>query len=260
MAYRRAYSTQGCPDATLDEALAIAARHGLDGVELRVLGGTLDLPDYFARTHGTPAGLAAALRGAPAPVVVLDTSYKLAGAGPGDREKFLAFVPWAEALGIPWLRAFDGDGAPDEMAATLAWWRAQRGEHGWRTDILVETHDTLLTADAIGRLLAAAPGTAILWDSHHTWRRGGEDPLATWHAIRPHVACVHVKDSVSRPSARHSYTYVLPGEGEFPAAPLLAALRREFGGVVCLEWERIWHPYLAPVEDALAAAAERAWW
>ena len=29
---------------------------------------------------------------------------------------------------------------------------------------------------------------------------------------------------------------------------------------VSLEWERLWHPYLAPLDDALAAAAKRNWW
>jgi sugar phosphate isomerase/epimerase len=72
---------------------------------------------------------------------------------------------------------------------------------------------------------------------------------------------VHVKDSISVPSARHPFTYVLPGDGEFPMAPLLAALRADsFAGPLSLEWEKMWHPYLAPLDDALAIAAARGWW
>jgi sugar phosphate isomerase/epimerase len=99
-----------------------------------------------------------------------------------------------------------------------------------------------------------------LWDSHHTWKRGGEDPVATWAAIAPHVVHVHVKDSVSRPSAKHPYTYVVPGSGEFPAAPLMDCLRREFSASVSLEWERQWHPYLSPLDEALTAATRNGWW
>lgn len=126
---------------------------------------------------------------------------------------------------------------------------------------MVETHDSLFTAAAIRRFLAAAPGTGILWDSHHTWKKGGEDPVLTWRAIRESVVHVHVKDSVSAPSARHPFTYVRPGEGEFPMAPLVAALRMDgFAGPVSLEWELMWHPYLAPLDEALASARARAWW
>ena len=43
-------------------------------------------------------------------------------------------------------------------------------------------------------------------------------------------------------------------------APLRAALTAEFAGCVSLEWEKLWHPYLAPLDDALTAAAKRNWW
>jgi sugar phosphate isomerase/epimerase len=146
------------------------------------------------------------------------------------------------------------------MAARLAWWAECRAAHGWRSEIMIETHDSLFTAAKIRALLAVAPSARILWDSHHTWKRGGEDPLVTWTAIAPQIVHVHVKDSVSVPSVRHPFTYVLPGDGEFPAGPLIARLREEFAGPVSLEWERWWHPYLPPLAEALAAANTRGWW
>ena len=83
---------------------------------------------------------------------------------------------------------------------------------------------------------------------------------ATWRAIAPHVVHIHVKDSISQPSAKHPFSYALPGEGEFAMAPLRAVLAAEFTGCVSLEWERLWHPSIAPLEAALAAAAARNWW
>lgn len=265
-ALRRAISSLGCPGATLEETLALAARHGLAGVELRALGGSLDLPAYFEQTFSAPAALAEKLRGAPVRVVALDTSFQLIGGAAADRAALLRFAPWAEALGGVRLRVFDGGktGADDELARAAEnarWWRTLRRERGWRTDLMVETHDTLTDAGAIRRFWTAAPDCAILWDTHHTWRKGGEDPLATWAAIKSGVVHVHVKDSVNRPSARHPYTYVPPGEGEFPAATLLAALQADgFAGPVCLEWEKLWHPYLPELDAALAVAARRNWW
>ena len=263
MSYLRAFSTLGCPEAPLGDALALAQQHHLDGVELRSLGGTVDLPAYFAKKFVSPAQLLA--QRPAARIFVLSTSLKLIGSTRAAREAFLQFVPWAEALGVPHLRVFDGGSALDaaelaEAAATLEWWRELRAEQGWQTDMIVETHDTLFTAEKIGRLVAFAPGTAILWDTHHTWKKGGEDPVVTWRAIAPHVAHVHVKDSVSAPSARHPYTYVLPGEGEFPMPPLRGVLQAEFTGCVSLEWEKMWHPYLPSLEEALTVAAQRGWW
>lgn len=263
MPYRRIISTMGCPELSLGDAVALAQRHGLDGIELRSLGGTIDLPAHFAAAYGTPEKLAAQK---PAlPVTALCLSLKLTGATPTDRAAFLQAVPWADALGARWLRVFDaaagsGPAGLAEAAASVQWWREQRAKHGWRADIMVETHDSLLTAAAVERFLEACPGTAIRWDSHHTWKKGGEDPLVTWRAIKAAVVSLDVKDSVSRPSAKHPFTYVLPGEGEFPMAPLRAALAAEYTGAVSLEWEKLWHPYLPPLDAALAAAASHGWW
>jgi sugar phosphate isomerase/epimerase len=262
----RCFSTLGCPEFSLGETLALAAKHGIGAVELRALGGTVELTRHLAEAFGSPEALAAKLRGGAVRIVSLDTSLKLVGAAAGDREAFLDYVPWAEALGVERLRVFDGgktgDDAELEAAAeTVRWWRELRRARGWRADLAIETHDSLVTSAAIQRFLTRAPGTAILWDAHHTWRKGGEDPVATWRAIRGSVVHVHVKDSVSVPSAKHPFTYVLPGAGEFPMAPLMAALRADgFAGPVSLEWEKVWHPYLAPLDEALAVAAVQAWW
>lgn len=265
--YARAFSSLGCVELTLDEIFALASRHGLDAVELRGVGGSLDVPAWLAQTYGSPEAFADHARRSPIRIAALDTSLRLIGGG-ADRETFLHFIPWAEALGIPRLRVFDGGGkslTDAELAQaldTLAWWNALRREKGWRTDLMIETHDALVTAPAIQRFLAAAPaGTALLWDAHHTWRQGGEAPADTWRAIHASVVHIHVKDSVPRPSGHHPYTYVPPGHGEFPMSSLREALQRDaYAGIVSLEWERHWHPQLAPLEDALASAADHRWW
>lgn len=264
MNYLRTFSTLGCPERTLDEVLALARDFGLRGVELRCLGGTTDLPGWLAKTYGTPAALAAWLRESKVSVLALDTSLKLAQRTAAEQEAFLKLVPWAEALNVPHLRVFDGGVAGDpaavqQVAEGWRWWSELRLKNGWRTDVMIETHDSLVNTSALLTLIREAPGCRILWDSHHTWKKGGEDPVATWAAIKSQVVHIHVKDSVSRPSARHPFTYVLPGEGEFPMPPLKAVLESEFTGPVSLEWELLWHPYLPPLEAALKKAAG-GWW
>lgn len=265
MPYERAFSTLGCPETTLAEAFALAERHGLQAVEIRALEGTLDIVGRLEAAFGSPEGLSEFLRGARTRVAAFGSSLKLAEATKADWDALERMASWAEAAGGAPLRVFDGGGpdevgAPARAAGNVRLWRALRARHSWKTDIVVETHDALVTAGRILSFAAACPGTRILWDSHHTWRKGGEDPLDTWRPIRGLVAHIHLKDSVGRPQRSPGYAYVPPGLGEFPMAPLRAALRAEFGGVASLEWERFWHPELPGIEDALACAAARGWW
>jgi hypothetical protein len=177
---RRCLSSLGCSDLSLDDTLALAARHHIPLVELRGLGGTLDLPAYLSATCGSPAGLARRLRDSPVRVAAFDASLRLVGGRAEEREQLAALAPWADALGVGWVRVFDGgkNGDAGELASaqeTMLWWRELRARQGWQLDLMVETHDALFTAAACERFLAALPGTAILWDAHHTWRKGGED-------------------------------------------------------------------------------------
>jgi sugar phosphate isomerase/epimerase len=263
--YQRGISTLGCPEATFAETLELARRFGLAAVELRALGGRADIPGYFAAAPGGAAALAAVAAQSGIRVIGLSTSLRLADGSPADREQFLTFIPWAEALGVPWLRVFDGgktgsDAEFAQAAETVRWWRDLRAARGWKVDVMVETHDTLMTSQALRRFAAAIPRIAILWDTHHTWKRGGELPADTWREVGRHFVHLHVKDSVSIPSPRNPYTYVVPGTGEFPMASLRAALGSDFKGIVSFEWEKMWEPHLPTLDQALQSAADHQWW
>ncbi len=263
--FRRAFSTLGCAEMALDDVLLLASRHGMDAVELRALAGTVELPAHFAASLGAPEALAARIAGGPA-IASLDTSFRLIGGRQADRAALLAFVPWAEAASVPHLRIFDGGEGGDaaeiaQARATLAWWRGVRAAQGFAVEIMIETHDAFAHPAALARLLDAEPGCVILWDAHHTWRKGGEHPAETWRILRGRTPHIHVKDSVTDAGARLGYRYVLPGTGEFPMAALRDALAADrYAGVVSLEWEHLWHPDLPPLADALAAAKTRRWW
>ncbi len=262
--YQRAFSTLGCPHLDLDGVLALAGHHRVGAVELRALAGSIDLPAKLVEVYGTPSALARRLRRGPVKIVSLDTSFKLTGSTHLERAALLEHVPWAEALGAR-LRVFDGGrmgdrAAIDEMTATIAWWGQLRALNRWQTDLMVETHDSLLTTRTIRDFLERAPDTGILWDAHHTWRKGGENPLLTWRAIRPHVVHIHVKDSVTTKDGALGFCYCLPGDGEFPMAALRAELQSHYPGPLSLEWEKLWHPDLPHLDEALRIAKERDWW
>lgn len=259
-------STLGCAALDLPQVIALAKPFGINELELRALDDRLDLPVYLEETFGSPAALAAELEQASMQVTVLDTSFKLIGAGEQDRRDFLAFVPWAEALDVPFLRVFDGgqlqtspdNEALDEASRTVHWWQELRRENGWRVDIAVETHDAFCNAGSClaleERLAAPCP---ILWDAHHTFHKAGEPIAETWAALQPFIRHVHFKDSTAAANEVNDYTLAVPGSGRFPVAELIGLIRRDrFRGAVCLEWERKWQPWVPPLEEALAGLIE----
>lgn len=235
-------------------------------VELRALGGSIDLVAQLRARFGEPARLAAWRQehAGDLDFPVVDASFRLSD---GTDEAFAglrALAPWAEALGGSWLRVFDGPAATEaeglrRCAARAAAWSALQAGQGCAVGLAVETHDSLLDAAALSRLRDAAPTLGVVWDAFHTWARGGEDPGATWSHSAPSIVHIHVKDGIRRTGSPEHPPYVPPGAGDFPAMPLLHRLvSGNFSGAVVLEWERLWHPGLAPLDDALLAA-EAAW-
>lgn len=258
---RWSFSSLGCPELTLPEISAVARLRNVPRVELRAVDGHLDLPAYFGERYTDPAELRDWLAAEKLEVIAFDSSAKLIGCKPEDKAALLDFARWSEALGVPHIRVFDGGVTRPELptdelqeaADFLAWWEAQRVANNWSVQLVIETHDALCHTKPILQLNEAHEGDVrILWDAHHTWKKGGEDPAVTWPTIQPLVHHIHFKDSISKPSARHPFTYVHLGDGEFPLKPFLAMLREDkFPGPVSLEWERQWHPYLDPLDEAL---------
>lgn len=267
--FKTCFSTLGCPDLDLDAVLALAAKYDISCLELRSLSDRIDLPAYLSELHGGIPAVREQLASLEHGVRVLGTSCKLVGAKEGSRDDLVAFAKLAEQLGVPYLRVFGGGkwGTPltDENYAEaidfLNWWNDLRQAEGWQTDIVIETHDAFSASPPLVELFKRlGRSVSLIWDSHHTWKLGGETPAYSWSQLGPYTQHVHVKDSISEPSARHPYTYVIPGTGEMPLSEVLKILDdANFTESVCLEWEKMWHPYLVDLSEAIAAIHESGW-
>ncbi len=250
------FSTLGCPDLSVADALDLARRHAIPMIEIRAVSGSTDLASALAAEFGSPDGFAAAVAAAGVTVPVLGTSERLFDEA-FDHDRLRILEPWARAAQARFLRVFDGGHAGARVdfaraADRLSQWNARPGA-GSGPELIVETHDALLDRDMLAGFREAVPDAPILWDSHHTWAHGN-DLADTASLIGASVAHVHVKDSVVDAAGRR---YVLPGKGDFPFSALQALLRRPDlrGTPVSLEWERFWHPQLPDLELALAAAS-----
>jgi hypothetical protein len=264
-----AFSTMGCAELSLEEVADLASRFGIPYLELRSLEGSIKLPELLASKSGGWSSAALFLKIKGLAVKVLGTSFKLVGHEPEHWNELLEFAALADALEAPYLRIFGGGtwgvhlSSAQEVAAvaTVRHWQKIRAERGLRSQILVETHDAFSASPPCLRLMEQlGEPVEFIWDSHHTWKLGGESPDHTWKALGPHIRHVHIKDSIDQPSARHPYTYVLPGTGQMPGLEVCDVLASgRYAGAVSLEWEKLWHPYLSELSTALAAAQKAGW-
>lgn len=249
---RLSVSTLGMPGEGLDRAIEIATGHGCAGLELRLH------PDT-----GVHAGLDAAERRSVRERVEragLEISALAGYAGicePGPDEPvveaLLADLRLAADLGAPGVRVFPRGEDPAVGARRLKAVSGTAAALGRR--VLVETHDSMATCAAVGRLLAEAgcpETTGAIWDLLHPWRHG-EPPADSLAALGPYLSYVQVKDAVSAQDT----TPVPMGTGSVPLEEAGELLRAAgYAGWVSLEWERTWYPQVAPVEEILPGAAD----
>ena len=266
--FKWTFSTLGCPNLDLGEICHLANAFDLRYVELRAAEGAIDLPALFSKRFGQPASLARFLDDHGIGICCLDTSLSLIGNDGDSRRAFLKFLPWAEAIETKWLRVFDGGTVQDgldhaaltQAADTMAWWRREKEQNGWQAEVAVEVHSGVVHHRSIQRLTRSIPNLRIIWDTHHTWAKAGDSIETSWRHLGEAVCNVHIKDSISQPSARHPYTYVNLGEGEFPLEETLQLLQKEgYQGFVSIEWEKMWHPYLTDLREALKQAKIFGW-
>jgi len=263
-------STLGCHELDLPAICQLAEKHGIHHLEIRSLADCLNLPSYMDITYpDDPAAVQKILDQHRQSIIALNSGFSLIGSDEDAREELLAFARWAERLAIPLIRVFGGASMDKPLSesdladggANLKWWKEQREQNGWSTNIALETHGGMSSGERCLQLQEAFGGPLeIIWDTHHTWKLGNESALQTWEQIGPMIKHIHIKDSVSVPSARHPYSYCLLGEGEFPAGNVFSVLSdNNFEGVVSLEWERKWHPYLADLDTALESLKTAGW-
>ena len=268
--FRWGFSSLGAPDLDLTALAELAVRYQCPNLELRTLEGSLDLPSVLDERFPESGAARALLDRYGVEVPCLNSSFKLSDAGESEQHELIRWVHWARELGAPYIRVFGGgrwgeelpSEAWDRIRANLQWWREMKEREGWPAELVLETHDAFSGSGPCLELFErVGQPLPLIWDTHHTWKFAGETPQQTWQTLGPQVCHLHIKDSVSRPSQRHPYTYVPFDEGEMPWRDVLDIVGAAgYEGVVSIEWEKQWHPYLAPLETMLEKARQRGIW
>jgi sugar phosphate isomerase/epimerase len=95
---------------------------------------------------------------------------------------------------------------------------------------------------------------ALVWDAHHTFVAGKEQPRTTFAALNPWVRHTHLKDS--RPDGK-DVKYVLTGTGTVPVREQVRLLKAAgYKGYYGFEWEKGWHAEIEEPEVAFPQFVE----
>jgi sugar phosphate isomerase/epimerase len=258
------FSTLGCPAWEWSKILDFAQSHGFSAIELRGLQGSMDLP---TRPEFQPDRIAQSKRDVASrnlKIACVSSSAQLHDADPEKHKQQIAdakrFIDLASALGVPNMRVFgnkiEGPKEPvvERVAAGLRELGSYSGERG--VTVIIESHGDFTDSPTLSEILARAdsPHVGLLWDAHHTFVDGKEDPQLTVQRLGKYIRHTHLKDSVPSADGRH---YVLTGRGEVPVRKQVEVLAAYgYTGCYTFEWEKVWHPDLEEPEIAIADFAE----
>jgi sugar phosphate isomerase/epimerase len=257
-----AFSTLGCPGWEWKKVLEYARANGFAAIELRGIMGKMDLPSLpeFAPTQIPETKKQVADHGLK--ISDLGASSEMHHAEPAERDKQLAdakkFIDLASALNVPYVRVFGNQirGPKEEVVARVSDGLHQLGEYaGPRgVTVILESHGDFVDSPTLKDVLTRADSkyVALLWDAHHTFVDGHEQPEETVGMLGSWIRHTHLKDSV--PDGKGGRKYVLPGTGEVPMERQVLALRKiGYKGDYCFEWEKVWHPDIQEPEVAFPA-------
>jgi sugar phosphate isomerase/epimerase len=255
-----AFSTLGCPHWELERIAQAARAYGYAAVELRAIGGDLDLlkrPEFQTGTvETTRRWLDQTLS-----ICCVDTSCTFDSPDADERRKqvevALRHAELAAALGAPLIRIFPDTvqtGATrnetrDNIAACLRE-VAQRCPPGVR--VALETHGDFARGYIAAEIvrLARHPNVALIWDVANSLA-AGDSIEESAREVGPYLAHVHLRDARAVEGLDH-WLPVLAGRGAVSFAAAVNVLQRlAYDGYVSFEWEKYWHPEIEEPEVAL---------
>ena len=258
------FSTLGCPAWEWGKILDFAKTHNFSAIELRGLQGTMDLP---ARPEFQPDRIEQSKREIAAhnlKISCVSSSAQLHDADSAKHSQQISdakrFIDLASSLGAPNVRVFGNkiEGPKDQVVARIASGLHELGDYaGPRgVTVIIESHGDFTDSRTLSDILTRAdsPHVGLLWDAHHTFVDGKEDPSFTVQKLGRYIRHTHLKDSVPLADGRR---YVLTGRGEVPVRKQVEVLAASgYKGCYSFEWEKVWHPELEDPEIAIADFAE----
>ncbi|MGY4544338.1 sugar phosphate isomerase/epimerase [Arthrobacter sp. UYNi723] len=266
---RTAFSTLGCPEAGLEQVIALAREHCIDGLELRIHDDGIVSRNMERSAREQVRG---SVSRAGLSVLSLGSYIKICQPGPDDvvLGQLRTSLELAADVGAEAVRVFPGAGTEPtaearagalkelEVRGSTRLAAAARVAERLGVKLLLETHDSHPRGADIARILAPVGAQApvgAIWDVMHPWR-SGEGAAETLHSLGKRFEYVQFKDAtMDRPTGELKMT--LPGAGDIPLRRILELIEAQTAEGdsqwISLEWEKAWHPELPGLSEALVA-------
>jgi sugar phosphate isomerase/epimerase len=256
-----AFSTLGCPNWEMSQIADAVRRFGYDGVELRAIGGNLDLLSLPEFSRTAIESTRRWLDDQAVTVCCVDTSCAFHSPDKNERlkqvEVALAHGELAAHLGAPLIRVFPDKIQPgahrDETRDYIAECLQQIAEkipNGVR--VALETHGDFAQAEASAEIVTQAnhPNVKLIWDVANSLAAGDSIAQAA-RTVEPYLAHIHLRDALPIDGAEN-WLPVLSGRGDVSLPETLAVIGKlKYEGYISFEWEKYWHPEIEEPEVAL---------
>jgi len=261
--YPIAFSTLGCPAWSWKTILEQADRLGYAALELRGVAGEMDLTKVPELTGAQRAGSMRDLAALGIAISDLGASAHMHEKDAAAREQQLdegrRFIDLAQALGVKYVRMF-GDKIPQGEPRDEAMKRVVEGfqvmaayAKASGVTVLIESHGDFTHSKDLAEIITRvdSPRFALLWDAHHTFVAGNEQPADSYAKLGKWIRHTHLKDSRPAGATPEDRRYVLLGTGEVPVKEQVRVLAAAgYKGYYCFEWEKKWHPEIEEPEIA----------
>ncbi len=258
------YSTLACPAWDIGKIIDAAVASRYDAIDFRGYLDCIEVVDSPYFKDGALREIARRVADAGLEVSCLSAGAKATAADGAVRAAQLdmmrRYADLCGAFGCRQVRIFGGDdkGIADPVsnaAETLV--AAAPIARAAGIEFAIETHDCWRDTAKIRAAFDAAgrpEGISLLWDVHHPWEVGREDPEYSVRNLHPYIGNTHWKDSVPKEGGGRSHR--IPGKGDVPLREIFFALRNSgYDGWFTLEWEKRWQPDIAEPEEVIPAFA-----
>jgi sugar phosphate isomerase/epimerase len=256
-----AFSTLGCPNWELPQITEAARRLGFDAVELRAIGGSLDLLSRAEFSVEEIANTRRYFEQEGIKICCLDTSCSFHSLNAQERSAqvhdAIAHAHLAAQLGAPLIRVFPDKiqpGASREETRDYIVESLQQIAQGMPKEVCVglETHGDFARAEAAAEIVSLADhaNVKLIWDVANSLAAGDSIEHAA-RTVQPHLVHIHLRDARPVPESEH-WLPVLVGLGKVSFAETLAVIEKsQYDWYLSFEWEKYWHPEIEEPEVAL---------
>lgn len=243
-----AFSTLGCPEWTLEQAIDKAVEYGFHGIEIRGIRNELNAEkiEELNAANRESTLLNAKNNGIEFCCLGASASFHEKEKQQVNMQEALATVRQASACKIPYIRIFGNSLTQEDINAQMKDIASRirilcQEAQMQQVTVLLEVHGDFNTSERILRTadFVACDNFGIIWDIKHS----REDPHLFWKHTKHLIRHIHLKDSINDDLCNF-------GEGTIGVENIVRMTANDgYEGFYSLEWEKRWHPQLRDASE-----------